>query len=67
MWKIIKKVVSGIFEIFNTLFPLLCFIIVMLYLTKEACSVNDFMWFLFFLLVLCTDKIVDAIKELKQK
>lgn len=67
MWKTIKKGVKEFFEILNILSPLLYFIIIIWYLFKGGTTVNDFMWFMFFLVVYGTSEIVDAIKESKEK
>ena len=66
MWNTIKKGVKVFLEVLDAISPLLLFGIIIWHLTKDTTTLRDFMWFLFFLLVLCTDRIVDAIKELKK-
>ena len=67
MWNKIKKVGKGFLEVLDAISPLLLFIILIWYLTKDTTTLRDFMWFMFFLVVYGTDRIVDAIKELKLK
>lgn len=66
MWKTIKKVGKGILEVLDALSPLLLFGIIVWHLTKDTITLRDFMWFMFFLVVYSTDRIIDAIKELKK-
>ena len=66
MWNTIKKGVKVFLEVLDAISPLLLFGIIIWHLTKDTTTLRDFMWFLFFLLVLCTDRIVDAIKELQK-
>ncbi len=65
MWKKIKEFGKGVIKVLNLLYPLLLWGILIYYLFKEDLTFNDFMWFLFFLVMYGTDKIVDAIKEKK--
>jgi hypothetical protein len=59
----IKKVVSRGFELLEIISPILLFAILLRYLFKEDVSLNDFMWFLFFLVMYGAD----SIKESKEK
>ena len=67
MWNKIKKVGKGFLEVLDAISPLLLFVIIIWHLTKDTTTLRDFMWFMFFLVVYGTDRIVDAIKELKLK
>jgi hypothetical protein len=66
MWNKIKKGIKVFFEILNVISPLLIFVSIIWYLTKYTVTLRDLMWFAFFLVVYGTDRIVDAIKELKK-
>ena len=65
MWNTIKKGVKVFLEVLDAISPLLLFVIIIWYLTKDTTTLRDFMWFMFFLVVYGTDRIVDAIKENK--
>lgn len=67
MWNTIKKVGKGFLEVLNAISPLLLFGIIIWHLAKDTITLRDFMWFMFFLTIYGTDRIVDAIKELKEK
>lgn len=62
----IKKGVKVFLEVLDAISPLLLFGIIIWHLTKDTITLRDFMWFMFFLVVYGTDRIVDAIKELKK-
>ena len=66
MWNTIKKGVKVFLEVLDAISPLLLFVIIIWHLTKDTTTLRDFMWFMFFLVVYGTDRIVDAIKELKK-
>ena len=66
MWNTIKKGVKVFLEVLDAISPLLLFGIIIWHLTKDTITLRDFMWFMFFLVVYGTDRIVDAIKELKK-
>lgn len=66
MWNTIKKGVKVFLEVLDAISPLLLFGIIIWHLTKDTITLRDFMWFMFFLVVYGTDRIVDAIKGLKK-
>lgn len=67
MWKSIRSVLSGTFKILDSMFPTIYLLIMTFMIVVSKWNIEGIMFFIWCLVMYGTDRIVDAIKELKLK
>ena len=67
MWKSIRSVLSGTFKILDSILPTIYLLIMTFMIVVSKWNIGGIMFFIWCLVMYSTDRIVDAIKELKLK
>ena len=66
MWKSIRSVLSGTFKNLDLIFPTIYLLIMTFMIVVSKWDIGGIMFFIWCLVMYSTDRIVDAIKELKK-
>lgn len=67
MWKTIKKVVNGFCQLLGVILPTIYLLIMTFMIVVSKWDIGGIMFFIWCLVMYSTDRIVDAIKESKEK